>query len=106
MIRITFIDHQNHASEVEADAGTTLMQAAVDNGITGIVAECGGACSCATCTCFLDEAWAARLGPPTGMEHAMVEAALQERPTARLSCQITLTEAMDGLVVHVPQSQY
>lgn len=106
MIRITFIDHQNHAREVEADTGSSLMQAAVENGIAGIVAECGGACSCATCMCFVDDTWAARVGSPTGMEQAMVESMLQERPTSRLSCQITLTETLDGLVVHVPPSQY
>lgn len=106
MIRITFIDHQGMASEVEAETGCSLMQAAVDHGIAGIVAECGGACSCATCLCHVDEAWAERVGPATGMEHAMVEGALHERPTSRLSCQIRLCDELHGLVVHLPQSQY
>lgn len=106
MIKVTFIDHHRHASEVEADTGSSLMQAAVENGIAGIVAECGGACSCATCLCYVDEAWASRIGPPSGMEHAMVESALRDRPTSRLACQIKLTDDLNGLVVHVPQSQY
>ena len=106
MIRVTFIDHLRQAREVEADTDCSLMQAAVEHSIDGIVAECGGACSCATCLCYVDDAWADRVGPPTGMERAMVEGALDERPTSRLSCQITLTDELDGLVVHLPPSQY
>ena len=106
MIRVTFIDHLDQANEVEAEAGGSLMQAAVENGIAGIVAECGGACSCATCLCYVDEAWAARVGPAAGMEQAMVESALEDQPASRLSCQIRLTDELDGLVVRVPKSQY
>ena len=106
MIKVTFIDHQNQATEIDADTGVSLMQAAVENGVAGIVAECGGACSCATCMCYVDETWAKKLGPASDMEHAMIEAVLEEHPTSRLSCQITLTKDMDGLVVHVPESQY
>lgn len=106
MIKITFIDHLQQATDVEVETAGSLMQVAVNNGIAGIVAECGGACSCATCLCYIDEAWADRIGPPTGMEHAMLESALEERATSRLSCQIRLTNDMHGLVVHVPKSQY
>lgn len=106
MIKVTFIDHQNQASEVETDTGISLMQAAVENGISGIVAECGGACACATCVCYVDDTWASKIGPASDMEQDMIESALQERSTSRLSCQITLTADMDGLVVHVPESQY
>lgn len=106
MIRITFVDHQGQARDIEAEPGMSLMQAAVEHGIDGIVAECGGACSCATCLCHVDDAWAARVGPPTGMEQAMVESCTQDPRTSRLACQVPLTQALHGLVVHVPESQY
>jgi ferredoxin, 2Fe-2S len=106
MITITFIDHLHQARDVEVEAGGSLMQAAVNHGITGIVAECGGACSCATCLCYVDEAWAQRVGPATGMEQEMLDGTLEARPTSRLACQIRLAGEMDGLVVHVPESQY
>lgn len=106
MIKIHFIDHQDHTSVVEAALGATLMQAAVDNGIPGVVAECGGFCSCATCICFVDERWLEALDQANDMEHAMLESAESEQPNCRLSCQITLTSAMDGMIVRLPESQY
>lgn len=106
MITITFIDHQGQATEVQAEPGASLMQVATEHGIDGIVAECGGACSCATCLCHVDAAWAGRVGPASGMEHAMVEASLAERPHSRLACQVKLTPELHGLVVHLPASQY
>lgn len=106
MITVSFIDHNGQTRQVAAAAGTSLMQAAVDNSITGIVAECGGACSCATCICQVDAAWAERVGPAEGIEQAMLEGALDDTAGSRLSCQIRLTQALDGLVVRVPRSQY
>lgn len=106
MITVKFIDHQHQASTLEVSPGTTLMQAAVDNGIEGIVAECGGCCSCATCRCYIDSEWADRLEPPSDMEQAMLAGEDHGQANARLSCQITLTEDLDGLTVYIPESQY
>jgi 2Fe-2S ferredoxin len=106
MITVNFIDHTGQTRQVAAEPGSSLMQAAVDNGIRGIVAECGGACSCATCVCQVDAAWAGRVGPAEGMEQAMLDGALDDASGSRLSCQIRLTPALHGLVVRVPQSQY
>lgn len=106
MAKITFVDFQGNATDVEAEAGTTLMQAALDNGVEGIIGECGGACSCATCHCYVDEAWTAKTGEASGFEKDMLECALEPKPTSRLSCQITLSDELDGLVVHLPESQY
>lgn len=106
MITVNFIDHLGQTRQVCADSGTSLMQAAVDNGVSGIVAECGGACSCATCVCQIDAAWTERVGPAEGMEQAMLEGALDDAVGSRLSCQVRLTQALDGLVVRIPRSQY
>ena len=106
MIKIHFVDHHNHVSPVEVEAGTTLMQAALDHGVAGIVAECGGFCSCATCVCSVDPLWVDRLAPANDMEAAMLESVAASAAHCRLSCQITLTDELDGLTVHVPESQY
>ena len=81
---------------------------AVYNGIEGILGECGGGLSCATCHCYVDDAWAAQVGTPTSQdERDLLEGvAAQRKATSRLSCQITVTEALDGLVVHLPEAQY
>jgi ferredoxin, 2Fe-2S len=91
----------------EAADGVSLMAAATGAGVPGIAAECGGQLRCATCHVIVDEAWAARLPPPSADELAMLEltAAVRE-PTSRLSCQIVLTAAMQGLTVRVPDRQY
>jgi 2Fe-2S ferredoxin len=82
------------------------MLGAIENGIEGIVAECGGACSCATCHCYVDESWIDKTGRAEDMEEALIECAEKPRETSRLSCQIEVTEDLDGLVVHLPESQY
>lgn len=106
MINITFIDHRQQATTVQAPAGTSLMQAAVDNNIAGIVGECGGFCSCATCVCQVEPAWVNLLPPPEAMESAMLESAATDCPNSRLCCQITLNAELDGLTVHLPESQF
>jgi 2Fe-2S ferredoxin len=106
MITITFIDHLQQANRVQAGVGTSLMQAAVDNNIAGVVGECGGFCSCATCVCHVDASWADRLPPPDAMESAMLESVAAGRPNSRLCCQITLSQDLEGLTVHLPESQY
>jgi ferredoxin, 2Fe-2S len=103
--QITYIEHDGTQHVVEVEPGYSLMQAALDNMIEGIVAECGGACSCATCHCYIDEAWSDKLGEANPIEKEMLEFAEDTRETSRLSCQIDVTQEHDGLVVHLPESQ-
>lgn len=105
MPKITFIDPAGTANTVEAEIGSTVMEAAIRNGVPGIDAECGGACSCATCHVYVDEAWTDTVGGPGPMEEDMLDFAFSVRPTSRLSCQIKVTESLDGLVVHTPERQ-
>ncbi|MBI4275465.1 MAG: 2Fe-2S iron-sulfur cluster binding domain-containing protein [Rhizobiales bacterium] len=105
MPKITFIDHDGHAKTVEAEIGATVMETAQRNGIEGIVAECGGSCTCATCMVHVDEAWTATVGQPSSEEEDMLDTAYDVRPSSRLSCQIKVTENLDGLVVRTPAYQ-
>jgi 2Fe-2S ferredoxin len=105
MASITYIEPGGQSQTVDAELGSTVMEAAIRSGIPGIEAECGGACSCATCHVYVDDAWAAAVGGPSPMEEDMLDFAYDVRPTSRLSCQIKVTEALDGLVVHVPERQ-
>ena len=105
MAQITYIEHDGTEHEVQVEIGYTVMQAALDNMLEGIVAECGGACSCTTCHCYIDEAWTDKAGPPDAIEKEMIEFALDTKDNSRLSCQVTVTEELDGLVVHLPESQ-
>ena len=105
MPKITFIDHAGTARDAEAQNGATVMETALRHGIPGIVAECGGACACATCHVHVDEAWMDRVGQPSEMEEGMLDFASDVRPTSRLSCQIKVRDNLDGLVVHTPAEQ-
>lgn len=105
MPRITFVSFEGASRTVEAPIGATAMEAAVRNNVLGIDAECGGACACATCHVYVDEAWRELVGEPAPMEEDMLDFAFDVRPSSRLSCQIKLTEALDGLVLHVPERQ-
>jgi len=105
MVAITFIEFDGTSHTVEAPEGATAMETAVRNGVPGIVAECGGACACATCHVYVDEAWVGKVGEPSEMEEGMLDFASDVRPNSRLSCQIKLTAALDGLVLHTPENQ-
>ena len=105
MPKVTFIEPGGKQHAVEAPVGTTVMENAIKNGVPGIVAECGGACSCATCHVHVDEAWKDKVGPPSPMEEDMLDFAFDVRPNSRLSCQIQVTAELDGLVVHTPAQQ-
>jgi 2Fe-2S ferredoxin len=102
---IVFIDRGGGRREVRAPEGVTLMEAARQQGIDGIVAQCGGACACATCHVYVAPQWLGRLEPPEDMEEGMLESAWEPRANSRLSCQIHLTAALDGLEVTVPERQ-
>jgi ferredoxin, 2Fe-2S len=105
MPKITFIDAAGQSRSVEAASGSTVMEAAIRNGIPGIEAECGGACACATCHVYVDDAWTAIVGKPAPMEEDMLDFAYDVRVNSRLCCQIRVTEALDGLVVTTPEKQ-
>ena len=103
MVKITFIEPDETQKHVEAEPGFSLMEAATHNGVQGIAAECGGQCSCATCHVYVDDAWRTRAGETDDMEDAILDAVEAPRTEAsRLSCQITATDALDGIVLHVP----
>jgi 2Fe-2S ferredoxin len=106
MPSVTFISHDGNEQEVHVPAGTTVMHAAVDNGVSGILADCGGACSCATCHCFVDDAWKDKVGEADEVEAQMLDFVMDPQPNSRLSCQITVTDELDGLVVRLPASQF
>ena len=105
MTKITFIDVKGEARTVEAQVGATVMETALHNSIPGIEAECGGACACATCHVYVDEAWTEKVGEPSQTEEDMLDFAFEVRPNSRLSCQIKVTGELDGLVVTTPAKQ-
>jgi len=105
MPRITFILHDGTRHTVDAELGATVMETALKNDIGGIVAECGGSCTCATCLVHVDETWTDIVGKPHPEEDQMLDAAFEVKPTSRLSCQIKVTDALDGLIVHTPSYQ-
>ncbi|MDU6834720.1 MAG: 2Fe-2S iron-sulfur cluster-binding protein [Bradyrhizobium sp.] len=105
MAKITFVDHTGESRTVEIENGATVMEAAIRNAIPGIEAECGGACACATCHVYVDEAWREKVGPPTPMEEDMLDFGYEVRPNSRLSCQIKVQPALAGLVVRIPDRQ-
>jgi 2Fe-2S ferredoxin len=105
MPKVVFIEAQGQRREVDARVGVTLMEVAQQHGIAGIVAQCGGACACATCHVYVAPEWASKLEPREEMEEGMLECAWEPRTNSRLSCQISITEALDGLEVTVPEQQ-
>jgi 2Fe-2S ferredoxin len=105
MPKITYVDSQGEARTVKGEVGSTVMETAIKNNVPGIEAECGGACACATCHVYVDDAWVEKTGGPSPMEEDMLDFAVDVRPTSRLSCQIKVTEELDGLTVTTPISQ-
>ncbi len=105
---VTYVEADGARHDVDVAVGENVMRGAVNNGIEGIVGECGGGLACATCHCYVDAAWADKVGGPSSDdERDMLESAAAEvRPTSRLSCQITITPELDGLVVELPEQQY
>lgn len=106
MVKITFVQEDGSRQEVEAASGLTVMEAAKTEDVPGIDAECGGACACATCHVYVDPAWVEAVGKAAEMEEDMLDFAFDVREESRLSCQIRITEKLDGLVVRVPAKQF
>jgi 2Fe-2S ferredoxin len=114
MPQVTYVQHDGTTRQVDVPVGENVMRGALYNNIPGIEGECGGALSCATCRCYVDDAWAAKAGgPATHEERELIDAAEalddvhgEERRNIRLSCQITMSADLDGLVVRLPEKQY
>ncbi len=105
MLKLKFIGNDDTVYDLEVQDGSTVMENAVRNSVPGIEAECGGACACATCHVYVDEAWTDKVGEPEPMEEDMLDFAVDVRANSRLSCQITMSAELDGLTVRVPDSQ-
>jgi 2Fe-2S ferredoxin len=106
MPTITFIQFNGEERKVPAEVGQSAMQAGMNSMVPGIVADCGGACSCATCHVYVDPKWESKVTPPVQTEKDMIECALHIQPNSRLSCQIQITPELDGLVLRLPESQF
>ena len=105
MPKITFIDSKGTSRDVDASVGASIMESAVQNMIPEIDADCGGACACATCHVYVNEDWAGKLQPKDDMEDSMLDFAEDVRDNSRLSCQLIITDALNGIVVTTPESQ-
>jgi len=106
MAKITYIEFNGTAHEIDVPSGLSVMEGAIKNMVPGIDADCGGACACATCHVYVDAAWTETVGGPSEMEQTMLDFAENVEDNSRLSCQITVTDALDGLIVRLPKSQH
>ncbi|MEE9381690.1 MAG: 2Fe-2S iron-sulfur cluster-binding protein [Hyphomonadaceae bacterium] len=106
MAKITYVDHEGTELVIEGKNGETVMETAIKNSVPGIDADCGGACACATCHVYVDEAFMEKVGTPEDMEGSMLDFAEGVQPNSRLSCQITVSDDLDGLRVTTPESQH
>ena len=106
MAKITYIEFNGTEHAVEVRNGLTVMEGAIKNNVPGIDADCGGACACATCHVYVDEAWRAKTGTASAMEESMLDFAQNVEPNSRLSCQIKVTDQLDGLIVRMPEEQH
>jgi 2Fe-2S ferredoxin len=106
MPQVTYIEHNGTEHRIEVEDGLSIMRGAVDNNVPGIDADCGGECACATCHVFVEEVWLPKTGVPSEQEASMLSFAATAQPNSRLSCQITMSPQLDGLVVRLPEAQH
>jgi 2Fe-2S ferredoxin len=106
MAKVTYIEHSGKEHVLDLAQGTTIMEGAVKNRIPGIDADCGGACACATCHVFVDADWIDKVCKPGSMEESMLDFAEGVTPLSRLSCQISMTAELDGIIVRLPAAQH
>ena len=106
MAKVTYIEFNGSAHTVDVKVGNSVMEGAIKNNVPGIDADCGGACACATCHVYVDDAWRAATGDRSDMEESMLDFAENVKDSSRLSCQIKVTDALDGLVVSMPENQH
>jgi 2Fe-2S ferredoxin len=105
MTKITYIEFNGKEHVIDAVCGCSVMEGAIGNNVRGVIAECGGACSCATCHVYVDDAWIDKLDKTSDIEAAMLDAVCERKPNSRLSCQIKVRETLDGLIVRLPEKQ-
>lgn len=105
MVKVRFIQHDGSEVDVEGEVGASIMQTARDNMVRGIIGDCGGNCSCATCHGYIDPAWIDKLKPQSEDEALMLDGAMNLEGNSRLTCQIKLTQELDGIVIRLPISQ-
>ena len=106
MPKINFIEHNGEQHTVEAASGDSIMQSAINNLIPGISADCGGECSCGTCHVIIEPTWLEKVGSPDKTEEAMLSLNPDRKPHSRLSCQIKVSDNIDGIIVQLPEFQY
>jgi len=106
MAKIIYVDHEGTERAIEATNGESVMETAIKNSIPGIDADCGGACACATCHVYVDEAFMDKVGKPEDMEQSMLDFAENVQANSRLSCQISVSDELDGLRIITPESQH
>jgi len=105
MSKITYIEHNGKSHTIDVANGLTVMEGAVQNNISGIDADCGGSCACATCHVYVDKSWYEKLSKKENAEQDMLDVAFEPNSYSRLSCQITVSDELDGLVVKMPSKQ-
>ncbi|MDR5804845.1 2Fe-2S iron-sulfur cluster-binding protein [Caballeronia sp. LZ001] len=105
MLILTIIEYSGREHRLSCSPGETVMQVAVANGVSGILGDCGGSCACATCHAYVDPVWLDRVPAPDASERDMLECAVDSDESSRLTCQIAMTDALDGLIVRLPRSQ-
>ena len=106
MAKITYIEHDGTEHVVDVKTGLSVMEGAVRNNIPGIDADCGGACACATCHVYVQGDWLEKTGTRSAMEESMLDFVEGVEENSRLSCQIKVSDALDGLTVKMPESQH
>lgn len=106
MAKITFVNHDGSEATFEGENGMTVMEVAVKNSVEGIDADCGGACACATCHVYVRDEWQAKTGERAEMEDDMLDFAFEVKDNSRLACQLKVSDALDGLIVEVPEKQF
>lgn len=106
MAKITYVEHDGREHVVEVKTGLSVMEGAIRNNVPGIDADCGGACACATCHVYVDEAFVTAAGQPSAMEESMLDFAENVQPNSRLSCQIRVNDELEGLIVRLPENQH
>ena len=105
MTKINYITHNNETHTIEVQNGLTVMEGAVQNDIPGIDADCGGSMACATCHVYVKDEWYDKLDEKSEGEDDMIDQAYEPKKNSRLSCQITVSDKIEGLVVHLPEKQ-
>ena len=106
MSKITFIQHDGNQQTLNVDNGVSVMNAAINNSVPGIDADCGGVCNCATCHVYVDEAWLPKVGNPHRAEEAIMSLNPERQTNSRLGCQIKMSDELDGLIVTLPEFQF